>query len=68
MFDVFPDEVERCVWQLAVQVGSQSISPLFWALRRCQALPSAFIHPGWVLAEQKRAKSGVIRSIVNQQF
>ncbi|CAK9064046.1 unnamed protein product [Durusdinium trenchii] len=25
--------VERCVWQLAVQVGSQSISPLFWALR-----------------------------------
>ena len=26
-------EVERFVWQLAVQVGSQSISPLFWALR-----------------------------------
>ncbi|CAK9076751.1 unnamed protein product [Durusdinium trenchii] len=25
--------VERSVWQLAVQVGSQSISPLFWALR-----------------------------------
>ncbi|CAK9102503.1 Retrovirus-related Pol polyprotein from transposon TNT 1-94 [Durusdinium trenchii] len=25
--------VERAVWQLAVQVGSQSISPLFWALR-----------------------------------
>ena len=24
---------ERNVWQLAVQVGSQSISPLFWALR-----------------------------------
>eukprot|EP00435_Cladocopium_sp_Y103_P041624 s702_g11.t1 len=24
---------ERSVWQLAVQVGSQSISPLFWALR-----------------------------------
>ena len=26
-------EAERFVWQLAVQVGSQSISPLFWALR-----------------------------------
>lgn len=25
--------VERFVWQLAVEVGSQSISPLFWALR-----------------------------------
>ena len=25
--------VERSVWQLSVQVGSQSISPLFWALR-----------------------------------
>ena len=25
--------VERFVWQLAVMVGSQSISPLFWALR-----------------------------------
>ena len=24
---------QRCIWQLAVQVGSQSISPLFWALR-----------------------------------
>lgn len=24
---------ERCVWQLAVMVGSQSISPLFWSLR-----------------------------------
>ena len=26
-------ETDRFVWQLAVQVGSQSISPLFWALR-----------------------------------
>ncbi|CAK9001133.1 Retrovirus-related Pol polyprotein from transposon TNT 1-94 [Durusdinium trenchii] len=25
--------VERFVWQLSVQVGSQSISPLFWALK-----------------------------------
>ncbi|CAL1127382.1 unnamed protein product [Cladocopium goreaui] len=25
--------VERAIWQLAVQVGSQSISPLFWSLR-----------------------------------
>ena len=29
----FLPKVERSVWQLAVQVGSQSISPLFWALR-----------------------------------
>jgi hypothetical protein len=26
-------QVERAIWQLAVQVGSQSISPLFWSLR-----------------------------------
>ena len=25
---------QRCIWQLAVEVGSQSISPLYWALRR----------------------------------
>lgn len=24
---------QRCIWQLAVEVGSQSISPLYWALR-----------------------------------
>ena len=25
---------QRSIWQLAVQVGSQSISPLYWSLRR----------------------------------
>ena len=31
-------QVERSVWQLSVQVGSQSISPLFWALRTSSSL------------------------------
>ena len=46
----FVTEVERSWWQLAVQVGSQSISPLFWALRRKPPKKEKQTQPWEVLA------------------